>query len=327
MRREDMINFFDHIGNRQTSHGIRDAFRFKAVLSSRKKGDLGGAKYRDPAQTSTFNMGAMNDPAQTTAQNVGVINDTAPGVMNDTAPGVMNDTAPGVMNDTAPGVMNDTAPGAMNDTAPDDPPQKKRPRPKPKPKGKAKNTAAEDNRNLDSPAPTRSRPKPRPTGKAKEMQVDHSNNGITSVPVLEEPRQTLTFDPEYRWDTAIVLDHALDPAFDAPAVENGNEIFTHWSTGLLTPNSNLALTPESFNRGLTMPDTATESFTPQPQQWMPDIAPVSISPQPQQLMPYTAPDSFSQGQPTRSPRRKGKNADLLAMEEAKKLKAKNKSRR
>ena len=285
MRREDMINFFNHIGNRQTSHGIRDAFRFKAVLSSRKKGDLGGAKYRDPPQTSIFNMGAVNDPAQTMALNIGVINDTAPD----------------------PHTNEELA-----SSPPDDPPQKKRPRPKPKPKGKAKNTAPEENTNTDSPAPTRSRPKPRPTGKAKETPVDNSNHGRTSVPVLAEPRQTLTFDPDYRWDTTIVLDHALDPAFDAPALENGNdEIFTHWSTGLLTPNSNLAMTPETFNRGLLMPDTGPESFTPQPQQLMPD----------------TAPDSFSQGQPMRSPRRKGKNADLLAMEEAKKLKAKNISRR
>ena len=78
MQHEDMINFFDHIGNQQTSHGIRDAFRFKAVLSSRKKGDLGGAKYRDPPQTLIFNMGAMNDSTQTTALNIGVINNMAP---------------------------------------------------------------------------------------------------------------------------------------------------------------------------------------------------------------------------------------------------------
>ena len=108
MRCEDMINFFDHIGNRQTSHGIRDAFRFKAVLSSRKKGDLGGAKYRDPPQTSIFNMGAMNDPAQTTALNIGVINNTAPGVMNDTAPD--------------PHTNEELA-----SSPPDDPPQKKCP--------------------------------------------------------------------------------------------------------------------------------------------------------------------------------------------------------
>jgi hypothetical protein len=44
MKRNDMI-FFEHIGARQTSHGIRDAFRFKGVLSSRKKGSLHEASY------------------------------------------------------------------------------------------------------------------------------------------------------------------------------------------------------------------------------------------------------------------------------------------
>lgn len=32
MKRNDMIKFFEYIGARQTSHGIRDAFRFKGVL-------------------------------------------------------------------------------------------------------------------------------------------------------------------------------------------------------------------------------------------------------------------------------------------------------
>ena len=49
MRQEDIIKFFKHIGSRQSSHGIKDAFRFKAVLSSRKQGNLYGPKYIEPA--------------------------------------------------------------------------------------------------------------------------------------------------------------------------------------------------------------------------------------------------------------------------------------
>ncbi|KAF8799627.1 hypothetical protein BYT27DRAFT_7263713 [Phlegmacium glaucopus] len=45
MKREALIQFFQHITARQTSHGIQDAFRFKAVLSSRKQGSLRTARY------------------------------------------------------------------------------------------------------------------------------------------------------------------------------------------------------------------------------------------------------------------------------------------
>ena len=42
MKQEDIVT-------RQSSHGIKDAFRFKAVLTSRKKGDLDSPHYVDPA--------------------------------------------------------------------------------------------------------------------------------------------------------------------------------------------------------------------------------------------------------------------------------------
>ncbi|KAF8805983.1 hypothetical protein BYT27DRAFT_7257398 [Phlegmacium glaucopus] len=47
MKREAMLQFFHHIAARQESHGIQDVFRFKAILSSRKKGSLLEAKYFD----------------------------------------------------------------------------------------------------------------------------------------------------------------------------------------------------------------------------------------------------------------------------------------
>jgi hypothetical protein len=47
MKREEMIKFFEHIGSRQASHGIKHAFRFKAILSSRKKGSLCKTRYFD----------------------------------------------------------------------------------------------------------------------------------------------------------------------------------------------------------------------------------------------------------------------------------------
>ena len=45
MKLEAMIKFFHHIASRETLHGIPHAFRFKSVLSSRKKGCLRPAHY------------------------------------------------------------------------------------------------------------------------------------------------------------------------------------------------------------------------------------------------------------------------------------------
>lgn len=47
MKREAIINFFQHIARREPSHGVQNAFRFKAVLSSRKKGKLINTHYFD----------------------------------------------------------------------------------------------------------------------------------------------------------------------------------------------------------------------------------------------------------------------------------------
>jgi hypothetical protein len=46
MRLESLMLFFKHISERETSHGIPHAFRFKAVLSSRKLGKMRPANYR-----------------------------------------------------------------------------------------------------------------------------------------------------------------------------------------------------------------------------------------------------------------------------------------
>src|ERR1700678_2701168 len=48
MRQEDIVKFFKHISTRQISHGVRDAFRFKAVMTSRKGSNLDKTHYIDP---------------------------------------------------------------------------------------------------------------------------------------------------------------------------------------------------------------------------------------------------------------------------------------
>lgn len=57
MRLESLIQFFKHVLLREASHGIRNAFRFKAVLSSRKSGMMRPANY--------INDGADNEPLPT----------------------------------------------------------------------------------------------------------------------------------------------------------------------------------------------------------------------------------------------------------------------
>lgn len=47
MRLESIVTFFKHVLLREASHGVPNAFRFKAVLSGRKKGVFGSAHYKD----------------------------------------------------------------------------------------------------------------------------------------------------------------------------------------------------------------------------------------------------------------------------------------
>jgi hypothetical protein len=45
MKLDHLIKFFKHISLREGSHGIHNAFRFKAVTTNRKKGILRPARY------------------------------------------------------------------------------------------------------------------------------------------------------------------------------------------------------------------------------------------------------------------------------------------
>ena len=49
MRQEQLISFFRHVAAHQSTHGIQHAFRFKTILSDRKKGYLLPAEYRASA--------------------------------------------------------------------------------------------------------------------------------------------------------------------------------------------------------------------------------------------------------------------------------------
>src|ERR1700679_3378638 len=52
MKLDSITKFFEHVAEREVTHGIGKAFRFKAVLSSQKKGVLQPARYHDDDATS-----------------------------------------------------------------------------------------------------------------------------------------------------------------------------------------------------------------------------------------------------------------------------------
>jgi hypothetical protein len=63
MKREEIIKIFDHIEGRQASHGVKDAFRFKCILSSRKKGSLCVSKYLYDEQVPGDKQAQAPEPA------------------------------------------------------------------------------------------------------------------------------------------------------------------------------------------------------------------------------------------------------------------------
>jgi hypothetical protein len=52
MKVDSLVTFFKHVAERESSHGISHAFKFKSVLSSRKKGTLLPARYKDDDNAS-----------------------------------------------------------------------------------------------------------------------------------------------------------------------------------------------------------------------------------------------------------------------------------
>lgn len=47
MKLDALVKFFKHVSEREISHGVADAFRFKSVLHSRKKGEFRRARYKE----------------------------------------------------------------------------------------------------------------------------------------------------------------------------------------------------------------------------------------------------------------------------------------
>jgi hypothetical protein len=158
-----------------------------------------------------------------------------------------------------------------------------------------------------APAPTHPRPKARMKSKAKETG-GICEAGNSSPEHNQHQHQHLTLEPAFQWEVPIDLDPLLDPVFPDTAHVNADQLLTPWQINTPMESEYTQTVNAIFPLTSSIMDHNTE-----PAHFLALPTP-SISQMP-------VPGS------SRSPRKKGKNADLLAIEEAKQLKAKTRSRR
>lgn len=290
MKREAVIKFFNHVGERQSSHGVPDAFRFKAVLSSRKKGLFHEAFYTP----------VTNTPAAT------------PTVIATTA-------APARIHIPAPTLT--PAPAQL--------------------------TSNMFNRiNLSNDA--------------------YPSNSGNYVAPSQPSNQNLTLDPAFNVDPQVHLDPSLDPALQFTSQNGYLDSTWQWASQntLFKPNTSTPMppaTPDRFSFKFPVAQPST-SFLADPAQFNPAqythnpatfthaessshttlasfntiLSPLSTAPDmirsaKETIYPATSPSNPVTAPvipaPSSSIRRKGKNADKLAIEEAQNIIGKRKTRR
>jgi hypothetical protein len=258
MRQEDIIKFFKHVASRESSHGVKDAFRFKKVLTSRKKGMLLSPKYKDPDQNPSLSIVPPAAPAQSYTSIFRFHNQVS-----------------------VSGAVTEQQNSERLTRTPS--PPRIRPRPR------YKNSMNDE---------TSGRSTPQTSG----IVPDTSPTSSGMVPESVQP--LLTLDPAYQCDPLIQLDPTLDPDLGRHSrMDRNDAILTPWMD---LPNA-------------TSSATTTSTIAP-----VPDITSVTS---PSRASKDTSQASKTTTRPARmSQRLKGK-ADLLAIEEAKKLLSKGKSRR
>src|SRR5882762_6576858 len=358
MRQEDIIKFFEHAANRQASHGVKDTFRFKAVLSSRKKGDINGTKYNDPAINPEMNMdgpaaasepedSAAPVPASTFTFRVQTV--PAPVAHTDHTP--LDDSAPvpprpkKKRNQSRKGKAREDsgsqiAPARQAQESNSHIPASDQPKKKRNQSGKGK--AREDSGSQIAPArhaqesnshtpasdhaPARPRPRPRPTGKAKgtssEIPAQESSRHIPAIEQAPAQPQALTLDQGDGWEPQIDLDPCLDPDFDRNTSLSlteqlqAPEFSSFESPSISEPDPPCPPRSEApdLERTLQREKTAIDDLDPE------HTLGRTLRRREKAVLPIDE-------DPKHTPRRKGKKADILAMEEAQQFLAKNKNRR
>jgi hypothetical protein len=278
MRREDMVKFFEHIGNRQSSHGIRDAFRFKAVLSSRKKGDLGGVKYMEPQRdlNPALTLGITvpmptEIPVLPVSENVD--NPAIPGVpeitptttpvlpVSDRIENTAMAQVSGSAHNTETTFVEMTSVFRVNPVP--TPSQLAPSRRKPMEKGVAREKISD--KNIPTPASVTEQAKataqirPRPTYKKKNPSsfVPESSAIMPDIAQPGDNHPTLTLDPVFDWDPEIVLDRSLDPDLDIQSHMNRNdELLAPWMS---IPITSMNADPMASTLETTVPSTSNRN--------------------------------------------------------------------
>lgn len=287
----EIKQLFIHIVQRQSSHGIPDAFKFKAVLTNRKKGNLIATQYPEQARNPALTISETSAPGIDSFMTTFRINQpTAPITIQ---PIPTDQTQNQMQPDrTSEPAQPQPAPGPS--------------RRKPRPTGRAKDQtqpAQPDRTQQTQPAqaPGTSRPKPRPTGRAKLQQAQPMTSdpdyNLDSAPVA-----TLhVTDRNFQGDQQFDLDSSLDPDYRSPE----------------TITSNNFLSPFQMNHPAGTP--AQEASSSRRTQ-MNYPSPASTATQEAYSSPLRIqtnhPASTPASSPVKTPRRKGKNSDMLALEEA-----------
>ena len=234
MRQEDIVKFFKHISTRQISHGVRDAFRFKAVMTSRKGSNLDKTHYIDPLANPAL---LVMDPLDTEP------NPASPSGHVPALPSAYSDLNPAPTYEPVPAlppvqrvftsVFSIGDPSAIGGQS--NPPEvtpnltaNTTRTARGRPEQHAFDNAGDDNQETTERRP---RPRPRPTARGgKKVQGHASENAghIRETPRLE--RQALTFDPGHQWESNYDLDPSLDPGVELPSTSNTTELLTPWLT-------------------------------------------------------------------------------------------------
>jgi hypothetical protein len=208
----------------------------------------------------------------------------------------------------------------------------------------ASTTVQESNSQVPAsdPAPPRPRPKPRPTGRAKE-----TNSQMMQAPA---PVPTLTFDPGYQWERQIFLEPSLDPDLDTwntlktiPASSENDFSSAASTTPGASENDNTPsvsnLNPASTSLGASENDNRASVSNLNPASAPPvdnrvsKKKPASTAPAssknvlvPERTLRSKAKKAINDQFLNDTRQRKGKRADVLAMEEAEQFLKKNSRR-
>src|ERR1700678_834979 len=215
MRQEDIVKIFKHISTRQISHGVRDAFRFKAVMTSRKGSNLDKTHYIDPLANPALLVMDPLDTEPNPASPSGPVPALPPVQRVFTSVFSIGDPSAIGGQSNPPEVMPNLTANTTR-TA------------RGRPEQHAFDNAGDDNQETTERRP---RPRPRPTARGGKKVQGHASENAGHIRETPRPEhQALTFDPGHQWESNYDLDPSLDPGVELPSTSNTTELLTPWLT-------------------------------------------------------------------------------------------------